>query len=45
MVLACRKAEKKVAVVLINGGQLAVEWLADNAPAIVEARPSSRVRS
>jgi hypothetical protein len=28
---------KPVAVVLINGGQLAIDWLAEHAPAIVEA--------
>lgn len=28
---------KPVVVILINGGQLAIDWLADNAPAIIEA--------
>ena len=28
---------KKVVVVLINGGQLSIDWLAAHAPAIVEA--------
>ena len=28
---------KPVVVVLINGGQLSIDWLKDNAPAIIEA--------
>jgi hypothetical protein len=30
-------ATQSVAVVLINGGQLAIDWLAEHAPAVVEA--------
>lgn len=37
VVIEMCKGSKPVAVVLINGGQLAIDWLSKNAPAIVEA--------
>ena len=36
-VLEACGGSKPVVVILINGGQLAIDWLADNAPAIIEA--------
>ena len=37
VIAACATTNKPVAVVLVNGGQLAVDWLAEHSPAIVEA--------
>ncbi len=36
---------KKVVVVMINGGQLSIDWLSANAPAIVEAWYPGTIRS
>ena len=37
VIAQCATTNKPVVVVLINGGQLAIDWLAENAPAIIEA--------
>ncbi|HFA50636.1 MAG TPA: glycosyl hydrolase [Bacteroidetes bacterium] len=36
LVAICRQADKPLAVVLMNGRPLAIPWLAENAPAILE---------
>jgi beta-glucosidase len=38
VIAECTVSKKPVVVVLINGGQLAIDWLSENAPAIIEAR-------